>query len=587
MNSHRPTRGLPLHRLTLGRFTVAWFTLTWFAFAGINSAFLPALSAQSRTAQHSTELETVVVKGNSYFIQRTRRTQLRLTPNTCFFDGKGLSAQGKGKQNQAAPKLNGSKSFRSIKGFKAQDSAPANSVSWYLHIEATGTATLTLNASDPTAFGWKCAEQEGSFSTNQKLKFTEPGIYRLHLFSSKTSSASVEAIDIRGSAMKNAGVVRTRWRPSAAHTRFTTSGTETPIQLWVMEMDGVPGDASFYAPMTTPFGYFGSSWTKDGRPTGLNFSIWSYSRNAKEPPVERLSHLIAIGNPNASFGHFGHEGTGVKVRDWNPFTNWQGQRCVYALRLVPGNPYDTYYGYYFDEKTETWRLFAAGRKYQAGQSGKKRSKRRLKRGASKASLTVGSFVEVPGPPQRQRTGHIVRSMRYRGFMRDTSGQWHAVDQMKGEGKPGALQNRHRQLTEDGRFEMSMGGVRQEGANPSLHLEKPTAQNNLPWMKPEALNVLLSSPTTVEASHLTFADGKASLDLKVLGAAQDAHATIYYGSEEGLTIAKRWAHSHKVKSIHEGSQRITWPAQVAPTNARVLVENTKGRFWSDTTVKLVR
>ena len=41
-----------------------------------------------------------------------------------------------------------------------------------------------------------------------------------------------------------------------------------------------------------------------------------------------------------------------------------------------------------------------------------------KRANADRMLLPGSFVEVPGPPHRQRTGHIVREMRYRGFLLD-------------------------------------------------------------------------------------------------------------------------------------------------------------------------
>ena len=73
-----------------------------------------------------------------------------------------------------------------------------------------------------------------------------------------------------------------------------------------MEMDAVPGDLGFYAPITTPFGYYGPTWQADGTVNaGFNFSLWSYGRGQEEPPVEQLSHLLAIGNRDATFGGFG------------------------------------------------------------------------------------------------------------------------------------------------------------------------------------------------------------------------------------------------------------------------------------------
>ena len=79
---------------------------------------------------------------------------------------------------------------------------------------------------------------------------------------------------------------------------------------------------------------------------GSIFSLWSYGRGQAEPPIEQLSHLLAIGNRDATFGGFGHEGTGVKIRDWDPLTGHKGQRQVLALRVVPSETYDTYYSYF-------------------------------------------------------------------------------------------------------------------------------------------------------------------------------------------------------------------------------------------------
>ena len=149
--------------------------------------------------------------------------------------------------------------------------------------------------------------------------------------------------------------------------------------------------------------------------TGFNFSLWSYGRNQPEPPVEQLSHLIAIGNPNAKFGGFGHEGTGVKIRDWEPLKGRQGQRQTFALRVEPGDIYDTYYSYFFATDEDRWRLFGAGKKFN-------------KRKPIK-SLWVGSFVEVPGPPHVQRTGLNERRMCYRGWMMDADNRLHPIDRM--------------------------------------------------------------------------------------------------------------------------------------------------------------
>jgi hypothetical protein len=224
-------------------------------------------------------------------------------------------------------------------------------------------------------------------------------------------------VELAGPAVTNGGVLRKRWRPAAAHTAFYSTAASDGVRMWVMEMDAVPGELGFYAPITTPFGYYGPTWLADGRVnTGMNFSLWSYGRNEKEPPINELSHLLAIGNPEAKFGGFGHEGTGVKIRDWEPLAGRQGQAQAFALRVEPGRDFNTYFSYFYAADEKRWRLFGVGRQ---------KPKRR-----PVTHLGVGSFVEVPGPPPRQRTGSTIRRMRYRGWVSRDGAEWHPLDRMK-------------------------------------------------------------------------------------------------------------------------------------------------------------
>ena len=101
------------------------------------------------------------------------------------------------------------------------------------------------------------------------------------------------------------------------------------------------------------------------------------------------------------------------MRGWNPYAPEAYRTQTLALRLVPGDPYDTYYGYYLDPEGGDWRLFAAGRRFNDGRPNE--------------NLTAGAFVEVAGPPQR-RTGQWERKMSYRGWYRDLNGDWHTIGQ---------------------------------------------------------------------------------------------------------------------------------------------------------------
>ena len=281
------------------------------------------------------------------------------------------------------------------------------------------------------------------------------------------------------------------------------------------------------------------------------------------------SLLPAIpGGRRATFGGFSHEGTGVKVRDWNPFESWQGQRAVYALRLEPGPEYDTFHGYYFDEARSAWRLFA---------SGKKRARER-----ALETLFVGSFVEVPGPPGRPRTGHRVRTMRYRGHACDAAGRWHPLTHMKGEGRPGELRNRSRGATGDGRLWMSTGGMEHHGPNPEVRIEP--AADPPPWLRPEVAAPLFTTPCEVTLLSLVRRGPRCELRLRVRGAGKGARATLHFGRTEGLSFAERWEHSLPMGAVGEGELEFVWTVEPGDAlRARVLVESELGRFWSTETI----
>ena len=174
----------------------------------------------------------------------------------------------------------------------------------------------------------------------------------------------------------------------------------------------------------------------------MNFSMWSFGRGQEAPPLHQFSHIIAIGHPDGQFGGFDHEGTGAKVRGWNPYAPEAYRTQTLALRLVPGDPYDTYYGYYLDPEGGDWRLFAAGRRFNDGRPNE--------------NLTAGAFVEVAGPPQRQRTGQWERKMSYRGWYRDLNGDWHTIDTQQINGSEDFI-NKRWGMTGDQHW-MTMGGL---------------------------------------------------------------------------------------------------------------------------------
>jgi len=275
-----------------------------------------------------------------YEIQRAPKGELALTPNEAFFPKLGLEATGAGAFPDD-PKWNKGESFSEIGKWDRGDAAE-----WGLWFEKAGVLTVDLDSSSQLAdasrisFGEEVIDARGQ----ARLAVKRPGLHVLRFECTGDPGAAAVfrsiRIQVSAEAAAGAGVVRKRWRPAAAHARFRSdraNGSKT--RLWIMEMDAVPGSLDFYAPITTPFGYYGPTWNADGTVgSSFNFSLWSYGRGKEAPPLDKLSHLLAIGHRDATFGGYGHEGTGVKIRDWKPLEGRSGQRQVLALRLEPGGP---------------------------------------------------------------------------------------------------------------------------------------------------------------------------------------------------------------------------------------------------------
>ena len=486
-------------------------------------------------------------------LQKTRDSVLYLTPNESFFPMRGLVAAGQG-QVPDLENLNSGKSFAWIEKWDAGDVAEWV---WFAPQAGEGTITLWMSAkSDGGTFSMSMDNKTVSFAVKSSenpssvfscpFKVTDPGLHRLRIVCDKAAAGiQFHWMTLSGSCVKGAAVVRKRWRPSAAHTKFSSSQAKKPIRLWVMEMDAVPGDLGFYAPITTPFGYYGPTWQADGTVNaGFNFSLWSYGRGQEEPPVEQLSHLLAIGNRDATFGGFGHEGTGVKIRDWDPLTGHQGQRQVLALRVVPSETYDTYYSYYYVADENEWRLFGVGNKYNKGKPLK--------------SLWVGSFVEVPGPPHVQRTGLYPREMRYRGWVVQEDGQLLQLDHMSGGDvdKQTGLTYTHRGVNDDGWFFLRTGGLSfHKPLSPGgVDLAEDNHLKDLPaYLAPEHKESLLGVPSEVTVQSVEVTPEGLNIEYRIDHLGQDPELEVYWGTQDSLTFADRWAHSERIPNVKAGER----------------------------------
>lgn len=509
-------------------------------------------------------------------VQPTRDGTLFLTPNESFFPRLGLTADGR----STVPDIdewNGGKSFATIGKWDPGDSAV-----WGLWLTRPGILKLDLYLEGGAGrFRVEIDGQSRSFSpssdgtaaTSAPFTLSEPGRHLVTLTCEEGGgNTRFHRIEVTGPAAERGGVIRKRWRPAAAHTKFFSSRAPDHVRLWVMEMDAVPGELDFYSPITTPFGYYGPTWKADGTVnTSFNFSLWSFGRGQPEPPVERLSHLLAIGHPEAAFGGFDHEGTGVKIRDWEPLAGRQGQRQAFALRVEPGPVYDTYYSYFYAADEKRWRLFGVGSKHNQGRP--------------LDSLWVGSFVEVPGPPAVQRTGAWERRMRYRGWVMDEGGSWYPLDRMeRGNVDPDTgLTHTDRGLTDDGWFYLQTGGWAFRKVRNTDPVELPAAgRPDVDYLAPGDLAYLTTVPCEVEITKIERSGEQARVTIFIRNAGNDARLSLYRGPSDALTFAERWAHHFESQAtVQEGSQEVILEGIPAsePLLVRALLRNREGQFWS--------
>ncbi len=534
----------------------------------------------------------------SYLVQQESNSRLQLNASNGFFD-RGFSAAGQ----TAAPAdekhlIPSHFDHLVLRGGMADVTAR-----WHVLISSPGALTIrpqfTVPASERqtrweisvrnTRRTFMPASEESTpltFSVDQAGRHT---VVLRRLDNDVPGETQIHGLLVSCPAATKAGVIRARWRPAAIHTQYSSS-TCPETKMWVFETQSVT-PVSSYSPITTRFGYFGASFGSDGRAAGgVNFSMWAASRNAKQaPPLNEMPHLLATGNPQAEFGGFGHEGSGVKIRNWEPFAH-HPRSVIQALRVQSKDGYDTWTGYLFDERTRRWVLYAVGRRPT-----------QLRRGQTETFLRPASFCEIPGPPATQRSGDIRRIMRRRGWFYGEDHRWHPVDRQT-SGNPRTARDPVNKFiaAEDGWFLMGTGGV--EMLDPVTEVRLSETSDRLPvFLQPDVAQQLFELPvefgeTSAEAGRTT---ATVSYDLKDAG--PDATAVLHYGPVDCLTFVARklhgtekagvsekllsadrvWAHTTATQSVSNGRNRFQLDNLKPATRYfyRLLVTNRRGKSWA--------
>lgn len=380
-----------------------------------------------------------------------------------------------------------------------------------------------------------------------------------------------------------ARLLRTRWRPAAVHTSYSAS-TCPVAKLWVFETESLVPESS-YSPMTTEFGYFGAGFDVDGRPAGnVNFSMWAASAKSKSaPPLDSVPHLLATGNPDADFSGFGHEGSGVKIRNWSPYLH-HPQSVIQALRVETIGNRNFFYGYLFDERVQKWVLFAVGSKPIA-------------KGKPIESLRLSSFCEIPGPAVRQRSGDTQRIMKRRGWVLDGKQNWHPVDtqHFRTDGHPVSKQIG---TTADGWLTMATGGMELVKPPGEVRLDNPSPRPD--YLGPTHLAELFSLPVEFDSKSVTAVTASsATINYQLSDAGPNARATLYYGETDCFTSIQRDLHgtehkgvssqllandrtwSHRTASLAVTNNSVQWSLDLKPGQRyffRLFVSNDEGKSW---------
>lgn len=519
-----------------------------------------------------------------------------LTANEVFFSPAG-KLRTKVDPNKAGDEFNGHPGEFKYMDYVYKWIRTTDTLVWGLKIQGTGTVTINPIMSVATNQNESVIEismgnqvktiivqssaslttfkKQGSVTFN--LPNTETALINIRIKTLKKADSqigylkSVEIID-NNDGIKE--VFKRRWRPLSVHIgRWLNSSSPNSVTITVHENTVITPNESCYMPISTPYGYSGTTWNVNTKSFRIfNFSLWSFSKGATPPPYTQWSHLIAV-DQGLIFGRFDHEGTGVKPKDpgsknvLGPWIKKSGLTTqIIATRQEPGVKFNTYWAYYLDPDTMHWKLFACGKRYN--KSGKI------------TYPTNGAFIEIPGPPYIERSGHKMRRVEYRGWMMDKSGKWYTIDKIPNQKHNAKLSYKNWGITSDGkRFFMETGGFLDKNVDiTNLKLTNPTPVPE--YLKGAYLDELFALPaqfSTISVDKIGGDRAEIKITMKDVGTNPDAY--ICWGKKDGLTDSLYWDSLKKI-NLKNGSNAVSLTGLEKNTNYfyRVRVLNNEGTSW---------
>lgn len=517
-----------------------------------------------------------------YRCQDATENYLYLGPNEVFFSPVGtLGLGGRSGNDSEAAKFNKKRIYSHVKNFwrhglfmewpfiTENKGGIRADVFLSEHEKVAGTV-LEVQVDDQAPMEVTLTEEtaaSGLFSFY--LPELENGFHMLRMGTKKTVLANFKLLNCRltGEGVKGAQVVRERWRPEAVRARFSSSESPDDVQSWIMELSS---DSQFthYSPVSTDFGYFGPAFLAGGAVQNVNMSIWSYGKKEEPLPYNERSHLLGIGSSKGRFSEWSHEGYGVKVRGWNIFEDNISKKHVLGLRYKIDGKFVIYYGYFWNEVIEEWQLFSVGRKLN---------------NKNLTDLKLKTFIEVTGDSARERSNQAERKVCYRGWVRNSNGDWTDVDQMYEANDLDYLSNKEKGISEDGEtFYMKTGGlINQYPINQGM-MQKEKILNRPLYMNPEKLQAFENLPFIPEITNVTLNDdGYMTVEFKS-GSSLSSDVTLCWGPINAQTNTVLWENVEKFDLTVGDPDRINVirvPQTVDPRFFRVLVQNNEAQMWN--------
>ena len=536
----------------------------------------------------------------SYFGQVATEQKIILTASNGFFTKRTCTAVGEsllpkvGDDELIVPNfehLNWKSAEGSLRWYVLVNNPGAVKFQVHMDVAGGGSDIEVQFAGQTKSVTTKALGSDQAQPWDLEFEVKEPGEYEINFSAKKIGGGNgvgkLFRIEAVGPAMEDANLIRVRWRPAAVHGGYDTKKV-SGVRLLVFTTRSI-AKISSYSPITTPFGYYGTTFDNDGRSGGgLNFSMWGNEKGATDLKI--MPHLLGVGSPIGEFSGFGHEGSGVKPRGWDPMPD-KPELVVQALRVVSGDEYDGYFGYYFDHPTKTWKLFGAGNKWHGGKP--------------KDHLKLGSFCEVPGPPQSERTGDVYREVQRNGWAYD-EGKWVPLEIFNagGSGSKGDQPvNKSWYTTKDGAYAMGCGGIR-------LYTHKSAyvtsgGSDELPYFLkiPSIENVFTMPISYGDIQVSEVAADLATIEFDIAKGGDLKSGAIYFGTSDSLTFAPRelhgtekkselskavkdssWQEMVELDSVQQGVNQIVLKDLKPETTYyyRILTNNAESRVWSDKT-----